>query len=226
MATISNALKPSLIVVQADYAALRLAMKEMIGALQFCFFVDGTDGEPDRYPSLTYSWKTFWHEADRVDSQAISRFMDNHSKVTGFLDLLEVPKPVGEGGTDTAPTAAPLSRFQRRAATVAKLIEELGVLKPQMYSTSDYERLEAAHPDFFTFEIGRKHTDLQQKIVHDEFSRRHILLAQQMAARWHTVKLSTIQTDWKDHKPAEFRQQRGRRPKRGKRTQRAERSPQ
>ena len=75
-----------------------------------------------------------------------------------------------------------------------------------MYSTSDYQRLEAVHPDSLTFCIGKQNPDLQVRIVYDTFSKQNIRLAQDLAARFHGVKLSTVRTDWKDHKPVQFRQ--------------------
>ena len=116
------------------------------------------------------------------------------------MRLVEVAhKP---GGHSRPPEAS-----QRRAETVAKIIEELNVLKPQMYGKSDYGVLKGKHPEFLTFQIVEKHSDLELKLVNIQDHRRHIRLAQELAAAHHGRALSTIQTDWKKRKPRKYRRQ-------------------
>ena len=44
-----------------------------------------------------------------------------------------------------------ISPSQKRASTVAEIIKELDILKPQMYCESDYESLQQSNPTFLTF---------------------------------------------------------------------------
>jgi hypothetical protein len=95
---------------------------------------------------------------------------------------------------------------QTRALTVARLIRELDALKPQMFEDkAEYEKLRAQHPKFIAFEIAEARPDLKLKILGIRGSIRHIRLAQELAAAHHGRELSTIQEDWKNHKPQEFR---------------------
>jgi hypothetical protein len=93
-----------------------------------------------------------------------------------------------------------------RAETVAKVIRELDKLKPQMFEDeSEYNKLRAQNPTFISFQIAEQRPDLKRKILAIQGSTRHIMLAQELAAAHYGRQLSTIQDDWKDHKPAEFR---------------------
>jgi len=93
----------------------------------------------------------------------------------------------------------------RRAMTVARLIEELQDVKPGLIDEADLEKRKAEHPDMLLWEVLRRHQDKTERVLYDEFSRRQIRLAQELAAAHHGVTVATIQTDWRDHKPAEFR---------------------
>jgi len=93
-----------------------------------------------------------------------------------------------------------------RAMTVAKLIKELDTLKPQMFEDeSEYNRLRQIYPEFLAFRIAEQRPDLKTKILAIRGSTRHIRLAQELAGAHHGRQLSTIQDDWKDFKPAEFK---------------------
>jgi len=88
------------------------------------------------------------------------------------------------------------------------LIKELDRLKPQMLEDeSEYGRLREQYPQFLTFKIAEDRRDLKLKILSIRGSTRHIRLAQELAAAHHGRELSTIQDDWKDHKPPEFKRQ-------------------
>jgi len=99
-----------------------------------------------------------------------------------------------------------ISPSEARARTVATIIEELNILKPQMYGASDYGRLASEHPDYLTFQVAMKRPDLKLKVINILASRRHYRLALELAAACHGKELSTLQTDWKRHKPEAFRQ--------------------
>lgn len=97
---------------------------------------------------------------------------------------------------------------QRRAATVARLIGELNTLKPELSTEEDYNRLSKRFPNYLCFRIARKQDSLRMKLENIQDHRQHIRLAQEMAAAKHGVTLSTVETDWKKHKPPEFRRKR------------------
>ena len=110
------------------------------------------------------------------------------------------------GAEDTAPTTVPeLTLFERRALTVAEVIEELNILKPQMYRASDYKRLNKEHPEFLTFQETEKRSDLKELLENIQLSKRHFRLAQQIAASQYGVELDTIKKDWKKYKPSKYR---------------------
>jgi len=114
------------------------------------------------------------------------------------------------------PPAESLNRA--RAKTVAKVIEELNVLKPLIFGPGDYIDLRPKFPDFVTFEMTEKHPELKEKLVHfQDHSRRYFRFAQEIAAAYHGRKLATIQTDWKRFKPAEFKGKPLKKPVRSKR---------
>ena len=107
----------------------------------------------------------------------------------------------------TASSSNPADTVKKaRAETVAKLIKELDLLKPQMLEDeSEYRRLREHYPQFLTFRIAENRPDLKLKLLSIRGSTRHIRLAQELAAAQHGKQLSTIQDDWKDHKPPEFK---------------------
>ncbi len=118
---------------------------------------------------------------------------------TSRLEVVPAPRLSGE--FDSARAAK-----EARAMTVAKLIKELNDLKPQIFEDeAEYTRLRAQYPVFLTFSIADKRPDLKQKVLAIRSSTRHIRLAQELAAAHHGRQLSTIQDDWKDHKPEEFK---------------------
>jgi len=114
------------------------------------------------------------------------------------------PEPANlDGGTqfDAAGSAR-----QSRAATVAKLIGELNLLKPQMFDDeAEYNKLRAQYPGFLTFKTAESRPHLKMKVLGMRGSTRHIRLAQELAAAHHGRELSTIQDDWKNYKPPEFK---------------------
>lgn len=99
----------------------------------------------------------------------------------------------------------PISTSEKRAQTIAKIIEELDILKPRIYGQSDYDQLEREYPDFLSFKVAALRKNLQLKLLHIQDHRRHYRLAQELAAAHHGLELSTLQTDWKKHKPKKFR---------------------
>jgi hypothetical protein len=95
---------------------------------------------------------------------------------------------------------------QARAQTVAKLIRELDHLKPQMLEDeAEYNKLRAQYIEFLCFKIAENRPDLKLKILGIRGSVRHIRLAQELAGAHYGRQLSTIQEDWKNFKPEEFR---------------------
>lgn len=123
----------------------------------------------------------------------------------GIIEQRQEPAAATEQATARPEPPAP-TPSEARARTVATIIGELDILKPQMYGADDYERLEKENPDFLTFEVAKKRRDLKLKVLNVQGHRRHFRLAQELAAAYHGRQLSTIQTDWKRHKPQRFRQ--------------------
>ena len=116
----------------------------------------------------------------------------------------------GQGGARNSARQTPsrdaVAAKKARAMTVAKLIHELDNLKPQMFEDeSEYNRLRAQYSDFLTFKIAEQRPDLKTKVVAIQGSTRHVRLAQELAGAHHGRELSTIQDDWKDFKPSEFK---------------------
>jgi len=96
-----------------------------------------------------------------------------------------------------------------RATTVAKLIGELDVLRPQMFEDEkEYDKLRIQHPGFLAFKVADQRPDLKLKILAIRASVRHIRLAQELAAGHYGKSLWTIQDDWKDFKPEGFKRPR------------------
>jgi hypothetical protein len=65
--------------------------------------------------------------------------------------------------------------------------------------------LNLENPSYLTFEVAAKRPDLRTKVLNLQDHRRFYRLAQEIAAAYHDKQLSTLQTDWKKHKPKEFR---------------------
>jgi hypothetical protein len=107
---------------------------------------------------------------------------------------------------ETVPSPGTESINRVRARTVAKVIEELDILRPLILGPKDYLDLRPKFVDFVTFEVTEKHPALKDKLLHiQDHSKRHYRLAQEIAGAYHGRKLATIQTDWKRFKPAEFK---------------------
>lgn len=93
-----------------------------------------------------------------------------------------------------------------RAETVAKVIEELNILKPQMFEDeAEYNELRNRYSDFLTVAIAGKRPDLKQKILCIRGSVRHIRLAQEIAAAHYGLSRETIADAWKRYKPAQYK---------------------
>jgi hypothetical protein len=93
-----------------------------------------------------------------------------------------------------------------RAEVVAKLVEELNVLKPQMFEDeAEYKVLQKGYPDFLTFRIAENRPDLRMKVRCIRGSVRHIRLAQELAGAHFGLSWQTIAGVWKHHKPTQYK---------------------
>jgi hypothetical protein len=72
---------------------------------------------------------------------------------------------------------------------------------------SEYQRLRDHYSEFLTFQIADRRPDLRMKVLAIRSSSRHIRLAQELAAAHYGRSFSTIEDDWKDHKPPKFKRQ-------------------
>jgi hypothetical protein len=157
-------------------------------------------------------------EHDTTTPPKIRQMIDLLEQVRGKLLGIIPPELDTRKGTTTARTGparkrscAPheeknLSPSQRRANTTAKLIEKLGRLKPRMTGTeADYERLRVENSHFRAFRIAAKHPQLREKLLYLQSHTRYIRLAQELSAAHHGRELSTAQSDWKKHRPQNYR---------------------
>ena len=113
------------------------------------------------------------------------------------------PKSTTRGKASSADAAA---AKEARAKTVGQIVKELNALKPQMFEDeSEYDGLRTQNSNFLTFKIAAERPDLKLKVLAISGSTRHIRLAQELAAAHYGRALSTIQDDWKHHKPADFK---------------------
>lgn len=88
---------------------------------------------------------------------------------------------------------------------MAKVIREIGIVRPQMYGESDYQSLAKEHNRYLIFRVARDHPDLREKLICVQEHRRYYRLAQEFVAAHTGKSLNTIKIDWKKHKPREFR---------------------
>lgn len=95
-----------------------------------------------------------------------------------------------------------------RARTVGKLRQELRTLTPALSSGQEYEHLKEQFPHFLTFRIVESRPKLKTELTEVTCYRGLLKLAQELAAHYHEKEVSTIQTDWKHHKPPKFRRRR------------------
>ena len=130
------------------------------------------------------------------------------------LEIQSALGPPSATATSTArqtkiPITPPESISQSRARTVAKVIDELNILRPLIYGNKEYLDLRPQFAEFVTFEVAENHPALKGKLLHIQaHSRRHYRFAQEIAAAYYGRTLATIQTDWKHFKPVEFKAKR------------------
>jgi hypothetical protein len=129
----------------------------------------------------------------------------NQSVETGEKAIVAKPVDQGEEAREEVGKDKSPSPSEARARAVATIVKELGILKPQMYGESDYQSLEQQNPGFLAFAVAAKRPDLRTKVLNLQDHRRFYRLAQELAAAYRGRELSTLQTDWKKHKPKEFR---------------------
>jgi hypothetical protein len=179
---------------------------------------------PDTMPNLPHGWSK--EQLGHYLSSQVERYI----RLIEAAQRLKKSDPVGEApGRVVQPspnTGSQRQKVMRRAARrraprnrtvattpsesrarkVAKIIRELDMLRSQLRSESDYDRLRKQNPHFLTFKVGRRNEELREKVLNIQDHRRHIRLAQELAAADSGRKLSTVQTDWKKHKPRKYRQ--------------------
>jgi hypothetical protein len=148
-------------------------------------------------------------------------------KLAEMLDYSGLPKH--EARKEASPTPLPLrpkrrlrrrrivetflNASQRRAHTVARIKRELDRLRRGMTGTeSAYSALEKKHPRFLTFEIVREHPEFRKRVMNLQEDRARLHLAQELTAAKYDKALTTVQKDWKVHKPTECRRPRVRSP--------------
>jgi hypothetical protein len=148
-------------------------------------------GGPDKYETKAEASRasTPTHASRKVSSPRRTRSVARRRKKARPSKLLSTP-----------------ASSQRRAQTTSQLIEELNTLKPQMHNESCYPELQKKHTNYLCFKIAAGRKDLRTKLENLQDHHRHIRLAQELAGAYHGRTLSTVQTDWRDHKPPGYRQ--------------------
>ena len=155
-------------------------------------------GRPGQYPLLRKQEALL--EQKKLVSQLFSQAAEPVAKAI-------VPKPTDQGkeaGQEGGKHKS-ISPSEKRALTIERVITELSILKPQMYGESDYQRLNQENPSFLTFEVAAKRADLKIKVLNLLDHQQYYRLAFELAAAHHDKQPSTLKTDWKKHKPKEFR---------------------
>jgi hypothetical protein len=129
-------------------------------------------------------------------------------------NALEVRRDRVAGEIGAAPTAAEQRRTpesaEERAAYVGKILKELNVLKRRGADCGDLDKLHREYPGYDSLRIADEHWFLRKKLEALPDRKRPISLALDIAALKFGKARPTIETDWKKHKPAEFRQGRPR----------------
>lgn len=127
---------------------------------------------------------------------------------------LEVRLDRVAGEIGAAPTAAEERRTsesaEERAAYVGKILKELNVLKGRGTDCGDIDKLYREYPSYETLKIADEHWSIAKKLEALPDRKRPISLALDIAVLKFGKARPTIETDWKRHKPTEFRQSRSR----------------
>jgi hypothetical protein len=89
---------------------------------------------------------------------------------------------------------------------VARLLRELQHFPPKL-NEQEFESLKSQHPDFMVFYIADKWPEKVKPLIMTLPAKdmTPVPLAQEFAALYHNRQVSTIQSDWKKHKPHSFR---------------------
>jgi hypothetical protein len=184
---------------------------------------DLNDNYPGEGPSLLQSrMREFEEKTGRIFKGAVNEWREKVEEAVSVETFGQINAgelhPITLDRTEPAKSKAPSRkrrlRFvksrsilpsKKRARTVARIIDELNILKPSMYYESDYDELKRKYSKFITFKMAAIRGDLKEKVLNLQDHRRHYRLAQELAAAYHGRAPSTLQTDWKKHKPKKFR---------------------
>ena len=160
-------------------------------------------------------WRRYQEQLAEVARLQASSSAEEPPKISRETGQAAVSRRGGSGTgaqkKSTHPARAQKSQAQAevakvRAETVAKLIEELNVLKPQMLEDeAEYSLLQRRYPGYLTFKIAQDRPDLKMKIMNIRGSVRHFRLAQELAAAHHGLSWETIADAWKKHKPPRYK---------------------
>lgn len=118
-----------------------------------------------------------------------------------YCSRLEKDAVEREATDASGEVSRPISASQARARAVAKVIKELGVLRPRMFSDDDYDHLRQEYSRYMVFKVCGQHPDLKLKLEsiqgHQQFKR----FAKEIVAAHYSCKYSTIEKDWKTYNP-------------------------
>jgi hypothetical protein len=92
---------------------------------------------------------------------------------------------------------------KKRAVAIARAQREIAVVRGQMDSEGDYDRLKAEYPTFMLFNVCNQDSDLKSLLLgiksHDQKKALH--LAKQVAAFYNGIQPNTIQKTWNRRNP-------------------------
>lgn|SRR5215472_14202483 len=104
---------------------------------------------------------------------------------------------------------SPGAGSKARAKSVALFFGELRIVVPLLTNGRAYQEVRQTHRHLKIFEVLETRPKLQVTLLAQSESSRHLLTcAQLFAAHYHGKELSTIKSDWKNHKGRQFRRKR------------------
>jgi hypothetical protein len=88
-----------------------------------------------------------------------------------------------------------------RARAVARVLEELKDIRPLMTSESEYEAVKLRFAHSVVFEECDRNPQLRRLLENIQGHQQPVRFAMQIVAQKYTRKYSTVEKDWKRHKP-------------------------
>jgi len=103
--------------------------------------------------------------------------------------------------SDNSQGTPEIDASEARSRAVAKVIKELTVLRPQIFSADDYPKIREHYPRYLTIQVCERHPDLKLKLESIQGHQQFKMFAKEIVARHFSREYSTVEKDWKKHKP-------------------------